>query len=185
MRIGGQRVSLRSIQENDFPSLWELMYGEDNPEWKRWDAPYYPHARVDFGTFQDQIYQRLARATVPPMLLIECGDQIIGVVTYYWEDPASWWLELGIVIYRPPFWNGGFGTEALYLWIDYLFQAMPLVRVGLTTWSGNGRMIRCAEKLVMQMEGRIRKVRRYNEDWYDSIRMGILREEWDRAQQHL
>jgi RimJ/RimL family protein N-acetyltransferase len=49
----------------------------------------------------------------------------------------------------------------------------------LTTWSGNPRMIRCAEKLGMRLEGRMRKCRYYNGEYYDSIRMGILREEWD------
>ena len=39
-------------------------------------------------------------------------------------------------------------------------------------------MIRAAEKLGMQMEARIRKVRFYEGEYYDSIRMGILREEW-------
>ena len=57
-------------------------------------------------------------------------------------------------------------------------QHTALVRVGLTTWSGNERMIRVAEKLGMQMEARIRKVRYYDGHYYDSIRMGILREEW-------
>jgi len=112
------------------------------------------------------------------MLHIEEDEQIIGTVTYYWEHQPSLWLEVGIVIYRPEFWSGGYGMEALTLWIDYLFDSMPLVRVGLTTWSGNTRMIRVAEKLGMQMEARIRKVRRYDGEFYDSIRMGILREEW-------
>lgn len=40
-------------------------------------------------------------------------------------------------------------------------------------------MVRVAEKLGMQMEARIRKVRYYNNQYYDSIRMGILREEWE------
>ena len=31
----------------------------------------------------------------------------------------------------------------------------------------------------MKMEARIRKVRFYNGEYYDSIRMGILREEWE------
>ena len=63
------------------------------------------------------------------------------------------------------------------LWIDHLFHSMPLVRVGYTTWSGNERMIRVGEKLGMQMEARIRKVRYYDGYYYDTIRMGILREE--------
>lgn len=31
----------------------------------------------------------------------------------------------------------------------------------------------------MIMEGRMRKCRYYNGEYYDSIRMGILREEWE------
>lgn len=72
----------------------------------------------------------------------------------------------------------GYGSEALGLWIDYLFKELPLVRVGLTTWSGNKRMIKVAEKLGMKLEGQLRKCRLYNGEYYDSIRMGILREEW-------
>jgi RimJ/RimL family protein N-acetyltransferase len=40
-------------------------------------------------------------------------------------------------------------------------------------------MIRVGEKLGMTMEARIRKVRYYEGVYYDSIRMGILREEWE------
>ena len=51
--------------------------------------------------------------------------------------------------------------------------------MGLATWSGNERMIRVGEKLGMKVEARIRKVRFYENNYYDSIRMGILREEWE------
>ena len=40
-------------------------------------------------------------------------------------------------------------------------------------------MIRVGKKLGMQMEARIRKVRYYEGVYYDSIRMGILRGEWE------
>jgi RimJ/RimL family protein N-acetyltransferase len=95
------------------------------------------------------------------------------------DFPFPRWLEIGIVIYSPEHWNGGLGTEALSLWIDYLFENLTIERVGLTTWSGNPRMMRCAEKLGMRLEGRMRKCRYYNGEYYDSIRMGILREKWD------
>jgi RimJ/RimL family protein N-acetyltransferase len=86
---------------------------------------------------------------------------------------------MGIVIFKPKYWSGGYGAEALRQWTNHLFKTMPLVRVGFTTWSGNYRMIRVGEKLGMTMEARIRKVRFYNGTYYDSIRMGILREEWE------
>jgi len=40
-------------------------------------------------------------------------------------------------------------------------------------------MIKVGEKLGMMMEARLRKCRFYNGEYYDSIRMGILREEWE------
>lgn len=33
------------------------------------------------------------------------------------------------------------------LWMTHLFNTMPLVRVGFTSWSGNQRMISVGEKL--------------------------------------
>ena len=39
-------------------------------------------------------------------------------------------------------------------------------------------MIRLAEKLVLICEARIRKVRYFNGVYYDSIKYGILREEF-------
>ena len=43
---------------------------------------------------------------------------------------------------------------------------------------GNIRMMKAAEKLGMLQEARIRKVRYYNDEYYDSVKYGILREEW-------
>lgn len=40
-------------------------------------------------------------------------------------------------------------------------------------------MIRLGEKLGMKMEARIRRVRYWQGEYYDSIRMGLLREEWE------
>ncbi len=39
--------------------------------------------------------------------------------------------------------------------------------------------MKVAEKLRMKLEGRLRKCRFYNDEYYDSIRMGVLREEWE------
>ena len=62
---------------------------------------------------------------------IEVDGEFIGMVSYYWEHKPSLWLEMGIVIYEPKYWSGGYGTKALTMWIDHLFNEMPLVRVGL------------------------------------------------------
>ena len=44
---------------------------------------------------------------------------------------------------------------------------------------GNERMMRTAEKIGRILEGRMRKCRYHEGVYYDSIRMGITREEWE------
>ncbi|WP_237417032.1 GNAT family N-acetyltransferase [Halobacillus litoralis] len=179
--LKGQRVTLRVINEKDIPVLYQLIYNGDEPEWKKWDAPYYPlepHTLESYRSHEKARINRLGPNEPDSRLIIEVDGKTIGTVTYYWEHKPSLWLEVGIGIYDPDYWNGGYGSEALEIWVDYLFRTLPLARVGLTTWSKNERMMRVGEKLGMKVEGRLRKCRIYEGQFYDSIRMGVLREEW-------
>ncbi|MGG0719823.1 GNAT family protein [Robertmurraya massiliosenegalensis] len=167
---------IRPIIDDDLSRLWELIYKEDSPEWKKWDAPYYEHKNISYEEFLRQKDDYVANER---RWAIEVNDTVIGTVGYYWEHKPSRWLEMGIVIYDPNYWNGGYGKRVIKLWINHLFNTLPLVRIGYTTWSGNIRMIKVGENLGMKEEARIRKVRYYNGEYYDSIRMGMLREEWE------
>jgi RimJ/RimL family protein N-acetyltransferase len=176
-----KRVTLRKIEENDLETLWNYIYKASSPQWKKWDAPYFEHKHIPFEeyklNFLNDIEQNNDRQRI-----IEAEGKIIGTVIYYWEYEPTRWLEAGIVIYDPNYWNGGYGTEALSQWVNHLFETKEIGRVGITTWSGNERMMRAAEKIGMKLEGRMRKCRYYNGVYYDSIRMGMIREEWDRSQ---
>ncbi|PYZ93934.1 GNAT family N-acetyltransferase [Salipaludibacillus keqinensis] len=167
---------IRKVQEEDLLRLWELTRKEKDPEWKKWDAPYFEHHTM---TYQEYVRNKDAVINRDDYWLIEVEGQVIGTVGYYWEHKPSKWLEMGIGIYDSNFWSGEFGTTALTLWINHLFNELAIVRVGYTTWSGNKQMVRVGEKLGMTMEARMRKCRYYNGEYYDSIRMGLLREEWE------
>lgn len=169
-------LTIRPIKDADLPILWELIYKDEFPEWKKWDAPYFEHKQI---TLEEFLEESTAFANPENRWAIVVDKQIVGTVGYYWEHKPSNWLEMGIVIYDPTYWSGGYGTRVLRLWITHLFETLPLVRVGYTTWSGNERMIKVGEKLGMKVEARIRKVRYYNGQYYDSVRMGLLREEWE------
>lgn len=58
----------------------------------------------------------------PRYLAIEIEGELKGTVSYYWECRPTRWLECGIGIYDPRFWNGGYGTEAVELWVGFLFE---------------------------------------------------------------
>lgn len=167
---------IRPIEERDLVRLWELIYKDDAPEWKKWDAPYFPHKSMPYEQFIESATTWVGEDN---FWVITINEVVCGTVSYYFEDEQKKWLEVGIVLHEAYNWGKGIGTRALDLWITHIFDLFPLVRVGLTTWSGNERMIRVGEKLGMKMEARIRKVRYYEGNYYDSIRMGILREEWE------
>ncbi|OZM58574.1 GNAT family N-acetyltransferase [Lottiidibacillus patelloidae] len=179
MKLIGDKVIVREINEEDIPLLWNFIYGTPNPEWKLWDAPYFPLGYLKLEKYKENLQNMLKANEVPKVAIIERNGEIVGTVSFYWEHEPSRWLEVGVTIFQSNNWSGGIGTNALKLWIDYLFANLEIARVGLTTWSGNERMIKCAEKLGMMMEGRMRKCRYYNGEYYDSIRMGVLREEWN------
>ncbi|GAE05608.1 GNAT family N-acetyltransferase [Paenibacillus sp. JCM 10914] len=182
--LTGNKVTLRSRTPEDTPVLYNLVYEQDNPEWKQYDAPYFPLQSVTYEVFAIQWDRDFETDSFPTDLLIEANGKTIGIVTFYWEHEPSRWLEAGIIIYDSAHWSGGYGTEALTLWITCLFRQLDIARVGITTWSGNPRMMRCAEKVGLQLEGRMRKCRYYDGVYYDSIRMGVLREEWEHLHGH-
>ena len=176
MTYHDQELTIRPIIEEDVPILWEYIYKEASPEWKKWDAPYYEHKQIPYNQY---IHRKNQIIEQDDYWAITLNGEVIGTISYYWEHEPSKWLEMGIVIYPPAYWSGGYGTRAIRLWINHLFHTLPLVRVGYTTWSGNERMIKVGDKLGMTMEARLRKCRYYNGQYYDSIRMGLLREEWE------
>jgi RimJ/RimL family protein N-acetyltransferase len=51
-------------------------------------------------------------------------------------------------------WGEGYGTEAARLLIEHLLGEMGLEEVRAATWTGNKRMVRCAEKCGFREIGR-------------------------------
>ena len=80
--------------------------------------------------------------------------------------------------HESPYWNQGLGTEALLLWIDYLVEDLNLTSVRTATWSGNVRMVRCAEKCGLVLVGRTVGNREVRGKRYDGLEFELVRAEW-------
>ncbi|MFJ7666391.1 GNAT family N-acetyltransferase [Lysinibacillus sp. NPDC097195] len=181
INIAGKKVTLRSATPTDLDAIYYWKYVDEKQAAKQWNGPYIQEKHLTKSEFlnewakDEELFEG-----VPSTLIMSVNEQFIGVVGAYWVDKNTNWLETGIVTYLPDYWNGGYGSEAYRLWIDYLFDNTPLHRLGMSTWSGNERMMRVAEKLGMQLEARIRDARYFDGKYYDAIKMGILRSEWER-----
>ncbi len=157
-------------------------------KWMDFDGPYYDKLSLEELDNQIPRLEEYIKADKWPSLrsrqIIASleDDKLLGQVSRYWQSRETNWLSIGIVIYDEADWGKGIGYEALGLWIDYLFEAMPeLVRLDMRTWSGNHGMMKLGKKLGFKQEACFRKARIIKGVYYDSIGMGILREEWERG----
>ncbi|MFH0385827.1 GNAT family N-acetyltransferase [Streptococcus sp. A11] len=172
-------LELLPLTEQALLTIWKIGFSDEKPYWKEFAAPYFDdyQAYRDFTNFQESPRYHWFQTEEVRGILVD--GEPIGMVSYYWENQATRWLEVGIEIYNENQWGKGFATLALQKWIRQIFTSMPeLEHIGLTTWSGNPGMMRVAEKIGMQKEGQIRKVRYWQGYYYDSVKYGILREEW-------
>ena len=170
-----RKVVIRPATKNELKTIYSLV--TSNKEWTRYNGPYFSYTPPSLEEFKSTTFASLLVGRDAQVIVYE--NHVVGTVSCYWECKETRWLEAGIVIYDALFWGKGIALEAIPLWVSHLFKQNTIERVGLTTWSGNPRMMAVAEKLGFQQEARLRKVRYHEGCYYDSVKYGLLRSEWE------
>lgn len=172
-------LHLEDFNEKYLRDIWNFGFVEECPEWTKYNAPYFDDY-IQYKTFELFLNSSVANFLLSnDCKAIVADSKAIGMVSKNWVDQKTRWLEIGIVIYNSNYWNKGIGCIILKKWITYIFQSnSDLEHIGLTTWSGNQGMIHLSEKLNLVKEAQIRKVRYYQGIYYDSLKYGVLRNEW-------
>lgn len=184
IRLEGRRIDLRDMRLGDLERY--AFWMEPHQRWHELDGPYYPKATPDqlrrkIDRQREEIESGQLDDPRRSLVVVDREtDTLRGHATWYWQSEETHWLSIGIGLYDPGLWGKGYGYEALGLWGEYLFRAMPeLARLDLRTWSGNIGMMRLATKLGFREEARFRKARIVDGVYYDGMGYGVLREEWD------
>ena len=106
-------------------------------------------------------------------------DRVIGFIALDGLDwiARSGWVRIGIgdTAYR----GKGYATEAMRLLLRYAFDGLNLNRVNLNVVSYTERAIRSYEQVGFRYEGTQREVICKEEQRWDSVDMGILRQDWE------
>jgi RimJ/RimL family protein N-acetyltransferase len=178
VEVQGRRVLLRDPRPEDVEARvrWALV----ETEWQNWDAPWEgpPPPTAEEITEERvrkcaaNIAADIAKELPSPRkrLWVEhIGGPLLGWVNRYHHDPEARVTHVGISICEPAYWNQGLGTEALLLWIDYLIKELDLTCVRTATWSGNHRMVRCAEKCGFVVDKVSRGSREVRGKRYDGL----------------
>lgn len=173
----GNAVSLRRRTVADIQLFlrWRKLDCQAN----RFDAPWeQPGSDDEYAAKAVMAIEREAAGRITRAMIVDAEGQAIGSVNAYGDKGCQESRNVGIAIYEDFRLGRGLGTEALGLWVGYLFAAQALHRVGLETWSFNPRMVRLAEKVGFRFEGMEREVRFWEGQWLDKLHYGLLASEW-------
>ena len=181
--LKGNRIILRGIRRDDLPRLWEFK--NDAEMIVSGDAE--PPMPKSLERMQAEYDRDAAKGGVDgTWFAIEVDGKVIGQCGLYGFDKfrgVAHGCELGIIIGDKTYWGQGYGREAVSLLLDYAFCYWNAHRVGLETSSVNERALRCYKACGFVEEGRLRQAEWQNGQYVDTVMMGILREEWERARQ--
>lgn len=133
-----------------------------------------PFSMEDENNWYDSLNSRKGK-----VFTIETLDgRVIGNAGLINLDFESRRVDMGIMIGEKDCWNKGYGTEAISLLLEFLFDELNMNRVALIADTRNHRAIRCYEKCGFQKEGIMRKARFKNGVYTDDLIMAILRDDW-------
>ena len=182
MKTGYDDVILRDMTESDIEDYVRWFTVER--EWENWDAPWEKEdtceeaERKSWTEYYDSV-KDLPDDVRRRKFEIEWNGRHIGWVSSYRIDENCEWVgkpgegqtvhrAVGIDICEPELCGSGLGTKALRAFIDYFFENGE-DEIYTQTWSGNVRMIRCAEKLGFAECKRIAGIREVNGQSYDAL----------------
>ena len=102
------------------------------------------------------------------------------MVSYYGLDEQAGRAYVGICLPEEGSWGKGYGTEAVRLLVDHQFEEMQLQEVRTATWTGNRRMVRCAEKSGFAVAARMPHEAEFSVrgEPLETIEFSLSREDW-------
>ncbi|MDH5607176.1 MAG: GNAT family N-acetyltransferase, partial [Anaerolineae bacterium] len=146
----GDRVILRDHLPSDVDCL---IRWQTHGEWRKFDAPWEGVIKSmtpkEIVTFRKRFLESCEQELPVPRkraIIATPENKPLGWVNHHTNERFSDVWSIGIDICEDEFIDQGIGTEALRLWIQYLFTNSNIHRIGLDTWSFNPRMMRVAEK---------------------------------------
>lgn len=176
------RLVLRDPLPTDLEALLRMR---SQGEWLEFDAPWDnqagPLAPGAEDHFRSQFLENCSQPRSNPrqfaLIAVPSGAPF-GIVSRSPDAYDHNGYMLGIDIFDDDRLNQGLGSEALRLWLDYLFCHSTVQAVELETWSFNPRMRRVAHKLGFVCVHIQPHARRWLNAWHDLLRYRLRRGDW-------
>jgi RimJ/RimL family protein N-acetyltransferase len=169
----GPTIYLRPLETDDARLLAGWL---NDPEVNRTLRSYRPVT----VTAEEDFLRRVADSPTDLVLgiMVRSSEQLIGVCGLNEVDLRNRHAALGLLVGDKASWGQGHGTEATRLLLRHAFETWNLNRVWLHVYEFNERALRIYQKVGFRIEGRLRQETFRAGRYWDTLVMGLLREEW-------
>ncbi|WP_202710283.1 GNAT family N-acetyltransferase [Sporosalibacterium faouarense] len=171
----GKKVKLRGIKEEDVQLAYEYMNDPDVIKNLTPGIPYPMTLQREKAWYENQ--KEMKDTYNFAIEDLEKGIYIggCGVNTVDWKNSVA---IVGIFIGHSDYRGKGYGTDAMKILLDFIFNEMNMNKVQLNVYSFNERAIKSYRKNRFVEEGRLRQRIFRNGEYHDEVIMGILRDEY-------
>jgi RimJ/RimL family protein N-acetyltransferase len=131
--------------------------------------------------FEEAFIEKASPDDLRLVVVIRASDKPIGVVGLHEPDARNRHAGFGIAIGAKEDWGKGYGTEATRIVVQHAFATLNLNRVWLKVYENNPHGLRAYENVGFKKEGVLRQDNFREGRYWDTIIMGLLREDWEAA----
>lgn len=174
-RLEGERIILREYRKEDYAHMRKWVNDYEITQYLS-NIFLYPHSEVATENFLNRMIEGRAKGFV---IADKPKEEYIGQVDLIDIDWPNRVASIGIVIGIREKLGKGYGTEAIKLLQFFVFNKMNLNKLELEVRAHNERAISCYKKCGFQIEGRIRENFYDRGKYTDTLKMGILKREWE------
>ncbi|HHU04618.1 MAG: GNAT family protein [Saccharofermentanales bacterium] len=171
--LQGERVSIRNFEAGDYQAFAELFADED---------VLYFYLPGKLQTYRgDALAELLADwndLDTSFVFTVLQEDKPIGLITCESVDFDMGHLETGIALISVSERSRGLATEAMNLFIAYLFQDLGLHRINARIIGGNAASVKLFQRLGFEHEGLQREFVRRGSTYLDMNLFGLLEQDW-------
>lgn len=177
--LQGSLVTLRPMERTDLQRMWEFAQDLDLGLLTGADGRPTSHAAVE------RIYEErwTGRETDAVRWAIDAHGIVVGGVELapiQWRSRSA---ELAVWIGDPVSRRRGFGLDAMHLSLSYAFRTLGLHRVSYLIPDVNQAALAAYLRAGFHEEGQLRQASYRDGRYHDLMVLGILRDEWEAAQQ--
>lgn len=166
------------LEDEEVSASW---YGA-NEEGEALHISYSPKQMLEAS---DREWEEIFGSEVRKIFSVLTADgEHIGEGQMVIEAPL-WEAQLFILIGRKDLWYRGYGTAGLVRLLDLAFYEHGLHRAWVDVPEYNLPAIHMCERIGFLLEGRLRGTHPKGSQWYDSLAMGLLSNEYARRRARL